>query len=191
MKVAAFYSGYTRTWDKVQSNQAASIGPCDKYFYTFESPGPCWQWIRIPQHFYPYLPDHPYIKNKNPYSSVDSTLNQWHNQFVGFNLIPNTYDIYVKSRCDIELGGNIDFAQYEINDTNIYIPKHNDHYEGVNDQFAFGSYSVMKKYCSVYINHRDIFDSGMQFHPEGYVTRNMKNLGLNIIRLNITNTIVR
>ncbi len=191
MRIATFYAGQKRTWERVKQNQLECIGESHNYFYTFEPIEDAYQWIPIPQHFYPYLPDHPYVKNKNPYSSVDSTLNQWHNIFTSFCLVPNDYDLYIKSRCDIELSGKIDFSKYDINDTNIYIPKGNDHYEGVNDQFCFASYSVMKKYVSVYINHRDIFDSGMQFHPEGFATRNLERQGVNIVRLDITNTIIR
>jgi hypothetical protein len=141
--------------------------------------------------YYPYLPDHPYVANKNPYSSVDSTLNQWCSIFVGSRLVPNTYDYYIKSRPDIQLSGTIDFSEFDFNDTDIYIPSGNDHWDGKNDQFLFGSYSVMKKYFSIYIEHRNIFDSGVRFHPEGFVTENLKRQGVNIVRLNITNTIVR
>lgn len=194
MRIAVLYAGFLRTWLACRANQQENIGKADRYFYTFEDPMnllPHERFVKIPEIYYPYLPDHPYVANKNPYSSVDSTLNQWHNQFINFNLVPNDYDIYVKSRPDIELSGPIDFSQYEINDTNIYIPSGNDHWGGVNDQFAFGSYAVMKKYFSVYINHQYLFAAGHQFHPEGYVTKNLEREGVTIVRLDITNTILR
>ncbi len=193
-KIAVLYSGMLRTWAQCKYNQLSMLnGELYPYFYTDERPRDTLfeQFVKIPNHYYPYLPDHPYVKNKNPYSSVDSTLNQWHNQFVNFSLVPDNYDIYVKSRCDIELSGEIDFDKYEINDHQIYIPSGNDHWDGVNDQFAFGSYAVMKKYFSVYVNHQYIFADGMPFHPEGYVTKNLEREGVEIIRLQITNTIVR
>lgn len=192
MKIAVLYSGFLRSWEQCKANQLENIGEADHFFYTFEEPLPPYkQSIKIPEMYYPHLPEHPYTLNKNPFSSVDSTLNQWHNSFCGFNLVPNDYDVYVRSRCDIQLSGKIDFGAYEINDTNIYIPYGNDHYDGVNDQFAFGSYEVMKKYFSVYINHQYIFAAGVPFHPEGYVTKNLEREGVSIVRLPVTNTIIR
>lgn len=192
MTVAVLYSGFLRSWEQCKANQLENIGMADHFFYTFEQPEvPYTQFIRIPGMYYPYLPEHPYTLNKNPFSSVDSTLNQWHHQYINFCLVPTGYDIYIKSRPDITLSGPIDFSLYPLDDHTIYIPYGNDHYDGVNDQFAFGSYEVMKKYFSVYINHQYIFAAGVPFHPEGYVTKNLEREGVSIVRLPITNTIVR
>jgi hypothetical protein len=193
MRKAILYSGFTRTWGACKQNQLDCIGEGDKYFYTYELPdGDDYvQAIKIPEIYYAPISEHLYMSNKNPYSSIDSPLNAWHNQYVNFCLVPKGYDVYIKSRCDIQLSGTINFDEFEINDTHIYIPSGNDHYNGVNDQFAFGSYEVMKKYFSVYINHRAVFDTGEPFHPESYVTKNLQLLGVNIVRLNITNTILR
>jgi hypothetical protein len=49
----------------------------------------------------------------------------------------------------------------------------------------------MKAYYSVYLNHGKMFEDGLIFHTEEYVTENMKRCGLNIIRLPITNQIIR
>lgn len=193
MRVAVLYAGFLRTWLACSANQYLNIGEADRYFYTFEKPEDTdyKQFIQIPEIYYAPIAEHLYMSNKNPYSSIDSPLNAWHNQYVNFCLVPKGYDVYIKSRCDIQLSGAINFNEFEINDTHIYIPSGNDHWNGKNDQFAFGSYEVMKKYFSVYINHRDIFDTGEPFHPEGYVTKNLQMLGVNIVRLNITNTILR
>ncbi len=195
MRIAVLYSGFIRTWNQCKINQQNNLftPKTDLFFYTYEKPESFdgKMFVKIPEVYYPHFIDHPYHKNKNPYSSVDSTFNQWHNQYILFCMVPNDYDVYVKCRPDIELSDKINFNDYEINDTNIYIPYGNDHYDGVNDQMAFGSYSVMKKYFSIYTEHRNIFDSGVQFHPEGYITENLKRQGVNIVRLNITNTIIR
>lgn len=193
MRIAVLYSGYLRTWDACKNNQKDNFytPDTDSFFYTDQEPDSCKQFIKMPGVYYDPIYEHPYMINKNPYSSIDSTLNQWHNQFIGFCIVPNDYDIYVKSRCDIQLSGKIDLRQYEINDTNIYIPHGNDHWGGVNDQFAFGSYTVMKKYYSVYLQHQNIFNGGQQFHPEGYVTKNLEDHGITINRLTVTNNIIR
>lgn len=116
----------------------------------------------------------------------------WHNQFINFCLTPLGYDVYVKSRCDITLSDKVAFERYYYDDGTVYIPEGNDFAPGaVNDQFAFGNYESMKKYFSVYLNHERLFDSGVQFHPETYLAENMRRLGVNIVRIPITNTIVR
>jgi hypothetical protein len=193
MRKAILYSGFLRSWNACKQNQLDCIGEGDKYFYTYELPDAVdyVQAIQIPEIYYAPIAEHLYMSNKNPFSSIDSPLNSWHNQYVNFCLVPQGYDVYIKSRCDIQLSGTINFNEFDINNTNIYILSGNDHYNGVNDQFAFGSYEIMKKYFSVYVNHRAVFDTGEMFHPEGYVTKNLQMLGVNIIRLNITNTILR
>ncbi len=194
MRVAVLYSGHLRSWDKVKENQKDSFytDDTDLFFYTYKTPKgtPFKQFVKIPGTYYDQVVQ-AYDSNKNPVTCTDNTLQAWHNLFVGFCLAPNDYDVYVKSRCDIELSGKIDFSQYDINDTNIYIPSGNDHCGGVNDQFAFGSYSVMKKYYSIYLEHQNLFNSGLTFHTEYYVTENLKKQGVNIVRLPITNIIIR
>jgi hypothetical protein len=194
MKIAVLYSGHLRSWNRVKSNQENSFytPKTDTFFYTYDEPENTKykSFVRIPGTYY----DQPlsiYDANKNPITCTDNTLQAWHNLFVGFCLVPKTYDVYVKSRCDIELSGKIDFTKYDINDTNIYIPSGNDHFGGKNDQFAFGSYSVMKKYYSIYLEHQNLFRKGLVFHTELYVTENLKAKGVNIIRLDITNLIIR
>lgn len=195
MKIAVLYSGFIRSWNQCRHNQEQNLytPETDSYFYTYTKPEntPYKQFIQIPEIYYPHLPNHPYVATKNPYSSVDGSLNNWHNQFVGFCMMQKEYDIYIKSRCDIILSGKINFEHYLIDDKNIYIPYGHDHWNGVNDQLAFGSYNVMKKYFSVYVEHQWIFDSGLQFHPENYVRENLERLGVTINRLNITNDIIR
>jgi len=195
MKIAILYSGHLRTWERCKINQQDTVftNDSDLFFYTYTKPENTdyKQFIQIPGTYYDKVV-HGYDSNKNPVTCTDNTLQAWHNLFVGFCLVPNNYDIYVKSRCDIELSRKINYDDYDINDNNIYIPVGNDHCGGVNDQFAFGNYEVMKKYYSVYLNHLKLFQTGLTFHTEFYVTENLKYLGVNIIRLNkTTNIIVR
>jgi hypothetical protein len=44
---------------------------------------------------------------------------------------------------------------------------------------------------AIVANHGKMFEDGLIFHTEEYVTENMKRCGLNIIRLPITNQIIR
>ncbi len=194
MKIAVFYSGFIRTWDHCRKNQEDNFytPETDAFFYTYEKPHEgVNNFTEISAIYYPDFIDL-YKENMNPITNgVHNALCQWHNLFLSFCLLPTGYDIYIKSRCDIKLSGKIDFSQYEINDTNIYIPDGNDHFGGVNDQFAFGSYEVMKKYCSVYLEHGNLFAKGLTFHTELFVYENLKAKGVNIIRLPITSEIIR
>lgn len=193
MNVAVLYSGHLRTWNACRQNQVDSFytDNTESYFYTYDEPNtPYRQFVKIPCTYYDKKLDI-YDSNKNPITQADTSLQQWHVNFVGSCLVPNNYDIYVKSRADIVLSGSINFNDYEIDDKNIYIPWGNDHCGGVNDQFAFGSYEVMKKYFSVYLEHGNLFARGFVFHTEHYVTENLRDKGVNIVRLPQTSYIVR
>jgi hypothetical protein len=194
MKIAVLYSGHLRTWERCKLNHEKNYitKDCDLYFYTYDKPGDTnyKQFIQIPGTYYDKV-EHRYDANKNPITCTDATLQIWHNLFVGFCLVPKDYDVYVKSRCDIELSGKVDFSKYDIKANNVYIPYGNDHCGGINDQFAFGNYEVMKKYYSIYLEHQNLFQAGLTFHTEYYVTENLKKQGVNIVRLDITDSIVR
>jgi hypothetical protein len=193
MKIAILYSGHIRTFEQCFINQQENLltENSDLYFYTYTNPEvPYKQFIQIPGTYYDGLV-HDYDSNKNPITSTDNTLQSWHNLFVGFCLVPVNYDVYVKSRCDIILSGKIDYSQYPMIDNTVYIPLGNDHCGGLNDQLAFGNYMSMKKYYSVYLEHLKMFQDGLTFHTEYYVTKNLERKGVNIVRIPVTNYIVR
>lgn len=194
MRIAVLYAGHIRTWEQCRENQKRNLWTpeTDLFFYTYTRPENTEfkQFIQVPGTYYDKVV-HTYDSNKNPVTCTDNTLQSWHNLFVGFCLVPQGYDIYVKSRCDIELSAKINFNEYQITANDIYIPKEGDFCGGVNDRFAFGSYEVMKAYYSVYLNHGDLFRAGLTFHTEFYVTENLKRQGINIHRLNLVDTIIR
>ena len=205
MKIAVLYSGQIRTWNQCKANQELNLftPKTDLFFYTYTEPNPisnesiCHtqignykQFVKIPGDYFGRDIDQHY-PNRNPVSTPLGVIQPWLNSFIGFCIVPQDYDIYVRSRCDIELSGKINFEDYEINDSEIYIPSGNDYWGGVNDQFAFGNYHVMKTYFSIFIEFEKIYRDGVIFHPEGYVTENLKRHGIHINRLSITNTIVR
>jgi hypothetical protein len=166
------------------------------FFYTHEPPevnlteNITHSFIQIPGHFYlPAGPTHKFMTRKRPEASIDSTLNQWHNMYIGFCTVPQTFDVYVRMRPDIMFGGKINFEAYDYNNK-IYIPEGND-YGGINDQFAFGNYEVMKKYFSLYINHQELWDDGVTFHTETMQLANLRKQGVEIIRIPITEYVLR
>ena len=206
MKIAILYNGQLRNWeDTVKQNQEKYIitPECDLYFYTYEEPSYYKQWIKIQNNYHEWYPtdlqnlgfkseaciNHEYNKNKIPGISIPNALQQWHTAFIGFCLVPETYDIYVRSRTDILFDNKIDFSQYDINDKEIYVP--NCESLGVNDQFAFGSYAVMKKYFDVYLHHYKMFQEGMTYNPETYIQQHLKRQGVNINLINTAHHIDR
>lgn len=194
MKVAILYSGHLRTWDRCKVNHERYLytNETDLYFYTYDHPENTnyKQFIKIPNTYYNYE-IHDFDSNRNPITSPPNTIQSWHNLFINFCLVPDNYDCYVKNRCDIEFNSSIKFSDFEMNDSNIYIPVGNDHCGGVNDQFAFGNYNVMKKYYSIYLEYPRLFSDGLVFHTEYYVTQNLLRKGVNIIRTKQSNHIVR
>jgi hypothetical protein len=194
MRVAIIYTGHLRTWEKCRDNHKSCLWTEEtvKYFHTYDLPDgiEMWDaWMPIPCEYH-YIIDHPYNARRRPEISIGNTLNQWHNNFIGFCIAPKGYDVYVRCRPDIIFSGHIDLKQ-DLSGNKIYIPSGQDYYTGYNDQFAFGNYETMKAYYSVYLNHGKMFEDGLIFHTEEYVTENMKRCGLNIIRLPITNQILR
>jgi hypothetical protein len=192
-RIAIIYTGHLRTWDKCRENQKANLWTedTDLFFHTYEEPShTVKQFVKIPQEYH-IINEHKYNDNRRPETSVGNTMNQWHNNFIGFCIVPNNYDIYVRCRADTTFSSRIDLNSYDYSDSKIYIPHGHNYYDGINDQVAWGNYETMKKYYSVYLNHADIFKDGVTFHTEGYVTENMKRQGLNIVRVPIDNFIIR
>jgi hypothetical protein len=192
MRIALSYSGYLRTWSQCKPNHYENIitPDCDLYFYTYTHEDPLYKeadnkyyFTRIPQalHDNPFG-DHKFNTRKVPENTSHQVLNQWTNNFVGFCLIPNTYDIYVRIRPDLKFNGKLNFADYNCSENNIYIPQGMD-FGGINDQFAFGNHKVMKAYFSVLINAFDLWHNGTIFHAEGMQLANLQSQGINIVRI--------
>ena len=199
MKTAIINTGYLRTAEKCRANQWANLlegVDFDEYYFTHEKitflhpdrMGNVFQ-KQIPYNFYPTLPTpHPYYANKAPETEPCNVLNMWHNLFISFCLVPNTYDCYVRNRPDIQFSGRV---HLENEPGKVYIPHGNDYREGINDQFAFGCYESMRVYFSLYLYHERYFNQGVMFHPEGYLKHHLEQNGIEIVRVNPTQAILR
>ena len=192
MKIALLYSGYLRTWERCLPNHRETFGDFEKditsFFYTYEHPGECvglLRFVKNPHSFHDNpFGDHKFNTRKAPENTAFQTLNQWHSNFVGFALVPKGFDIYVRNRCDLQFNSKVDFSKYDCSGMNIYIPQGMD-FGGVNDQFAFGNYEVMKIYYSVYLNCYDLWNDGVLFHSETMQMENLKRNGVNIVRIDL------
>lgn len=198
MKIALLYTGHLRTWEKCKPNHEKCIWDknCDLFFYTYQDPQ-CLEFhrfTRIPEEGY-YHPTydigHEFLKNKRPETQVHNTLNQWHNNFTLWAMVPKVYDIYVRIRPDIWFDASIYLRNHDpIKPSTIFIPEGND-YGGVNDQFAFGDYKAMRTFYEVYLNHRKLWQEGSEFHSEGIQLDNLISGDIEIVRLKEKQHIVR
>lgn len=186
MRIALVYTGQERTWARCKENHELNVWNENTtvFWHTVEALGIPGDYYTLDGH------SHPYDKNRRPETVVASSLNQWHNNFVGFSIVPKGFDVYVRIRPDIIFTGKLEYNQnYE--GLKVYIPQGHNYWDGVNDQIAWGNYETMKVYYSIYVKHLEIFHSGLEFHTERYLTENLKRQGVEIIRVPVDNHIIR
>lgn len=188
MNVQHLYTGLLSYFARCEENHDQNA-PGNRFFYTDLKPeNPAHTWVHCRPIFYDI-----YEKNKEVYprkadeTSVQNCWNMWHNIFVGFSMLPKDADIYVRNRTDIVLSGPCNFEQYDTTRRAVFIPSGNDYWHGINDQFAFGSYEVMKAYCSLYLSVQKYYDAGTLFHPESMLKKHLDTMEIEIVRLPITN----
>ena len=113
-------------------------------------------------------------------SNVNSVC-MFYNRKRAFDLIKNLPDIVVSARFDIYIKEYIfhPLSCHRIEDNTIYIPSGQD-WGGLNDQFAYGNYESMSKYCNLYkyIDSLELHD----FHPETLLKKYIEKVGLNVVR---------
>lgn len=183
------YSGFLRTWDRCSLNHDGCLGTeAPRLFYTSTAPTSIESThVQMQDQLMEY--DVVLDTNRAPETSVINTLNQWRNRMAAFELVENVHPFYAIVRTDIVFSSPI--IQFDPAPGRVYIPFGNDYRGGVNDQFAFGTYSVMQRYCNLYDHYRTYFDQGLVFHPESYLSHHLKLAEIEIVRLPITNKILR
>ncbi len=132
----------------------------------------------------------PYLKYRAHYEITNSAnvISMFKCIYEAFQLIPNEYDIVIYMRADEILSSSIEFEK--LPDNAVFIPEGNDYERGINDQFAFGNYESMKKYCSLFENLTDYLDNkGVIFHPESLVKFHLEYQKLNIVRFPLIYTL--
>ena len=101
-----------------------------------------------------------------------------------------TYDIIVSLRIDLVFHNSFNLTSAQP-DT-IYIPSDNDFIDGINDQVAYGSIDVMKKYMNIYEYIIDLLERKITIaHPESLTLANIKFHKINIIRVKLLHVIDR
>lgn len=101
------------------------------------------------------------------------------------------YDVIVSLRVELIFNNKFDFTNLENN--TIYIPHGNDWInKGLNDQVAYGSLDVMKKYSSIFSNTINLLDAKVSIpHPESLTYANIHFYKLNVKRVNLVHRLER
>lgn len=118
-----------------------------------------------------------YAKDRSP-QRLNSML--YSNQ-KSFELIDEGFDLYIKTRGDIEFVEPLDINLINscVKYDSLVTPSFGG-YSGMNDQFAYGSYNAMKAFCSTF-NNLDILANQTDYMPESLVAQNIKNLNINVL----------
>lgn len=99
------------------------------------------------------------------------------------------YECVVSLRVDLVFSTICDFTGLDRN--TIYIPNGFDYVSnGINDQFAYGSFEVMKKYCAIFSNTQHLLKEGLSIpHPESLTYANLLYSKVDITRVDVSHVI--
>ena len=103
--------------------------------------------------------------NKRDETNLDTMTRHFINKQRVFHLLEKhvkttgkQYDVVVSIRTDLKINSKFNF---KINPNTIYIPRGNDFIShAINDQIAYGTYDVMKKYMNIIDNCKKILKRG-------------------------------
>lgn len=91
-----------------------------------------------------------------------------------------SYDVVIYMRADVL---PVQQRSFEIvKDSCLHIPIGNDYVGGLNDQIAYGSVEIMKRYCLLFDHIEDYFNAGCRFHPETLLKFHVEKQKLNVTR---------
>jgi hypothetical protein len=100
------------------------------------------------------------------------------------------YDIVMCTRINLLYDGKFCFSE-PLQENTIYIPSNFDYHGGLNDRLAFGTFDVMKKYCSIYKYSVFILENKLSIlHPENINRANVQYHGLYIERFDLHTVLV-
>lgn len=114
---------------------------------------------------------------KEPGTDVISCLAQWRNVQKAFELIDEQYECVIKTRYDIKYTNPLLTCSFDMERLNV--PSGGDWRGGLFDMFAFGSYTIMKRYCSLYSMIETYCEAGIPYHSEILNRVNNKNTQIN------------
>lgn len=178
MKKIFIYSGEFRTFDKCLANHVEMLGQPfairweDTEFNDFN--------VKIDE------------SRKAPECNPNNVLRMWERRsFVKLYNNDIKPEIICLLRPDILISNKIDFSLLDINKNNIYIPSGGDYRDGINDQMAIGSRSIINTYCSLYRWWESYYQKGVLFHAETMLKHHLERFEIDVKRLPTEVTILR
>jgi hypothetical protein len=186
-------TGQLRTWNQVKDNIIQNIigDNTDVFFVCDEDlsiPNINHEIIKEPQSFYDESILQLFHSRKNHETSVENCVNMFYKIMKCNDLkiqYENNhnfkYDTVVRLRTDTPFQKPIIFSEHK---DKIFIPNNLD-FGGLCDRFAYGPSDLMDKFCNLFINIKQYFDEGCQFHPETILKYHCDKLGLNIVRQDV------
>jgi len=133
---------------------------------------------------------------KHAYVIIDNMIRHFINKKRVFALLELyvknesiTYDIIISLRIDLVFRNSFNLTS--VQPYTIYIPSGND-CTGINDQVAYGSMDVMKKYMNIYEYIIELLERKTTIvHPESLTLANIRFHKINVIRVNLSHVIKR
>lgn len=196
MKIALIMAGdlrcFTDCYPSLESN-ILNYNECDLYLHLYDDPLVA-DAIRIlsPKKYLVEDRNKVSVSNeidplcyiyKPPETDPQKVFSQWRNVQTAFNLIDSdSYDMVIKTRYDIKYTNPLKANSFDVNSLNI--PMGGDWRGGLFDMIAWGSYSLMSQYCSLYQRINQYVKEGVPCHPELLNRRN--NQTANIRRCDYT-----
>lgn len=175
MKTAIIISGDPRTFKDCFHSMRANIlsqNDCDIFLHLYDGPNvnevldtynPVKHIIEDRNKIFIDVPQSCY-QNKPTETDPIGVFCQWRNIKQSFNLIDKKYDCVLKTRYDIKYTNPLNVCDFEMG--NLNVPLGGDWRGGLFDMMAFGSFSVMEHYCSLFENLHKYSALGVPCHSE-------------------------
>ena len=127
-------------------------------------------------------PDHwQFVSRRCNWNNYNTVSMHYHNKraFDILTQIVPDVDIVIKYRSDVQTTNNFPIPEASTIEPNtIYVPEIN-HYNGINDQIAYGDRESMRQYCSLYDHiEKYVTEQRITFHPETLLCHHLKQLNI-------------
>lgn len=116
-------------------------------------------------------------------TNIDNMCRHFINKYRVYSLIKEEYDVVMSLRCDLVYSTPFSFG--EIKSNTIYIPEGEDHYNGLNDQIAYGDMTSVGKYMNIINNVGTMLNNNVILHPEIMTRANINGYNVNIERFRL------
>lgn len=127
--------------------------------------------------------------------NIDKNMLQFYSINRSINLVPDDYDIIIRSRFDLIFQNKFNISPIIDDITSdkydIYIPDEVFNMGGYQDRIAIGNYKSMKIYSELYINLNIIVNKLNRWHPESFLGEQLDSNNIRVFQNDIEHRIVR